>query len=127
MSREWWQSPERYRWEAAFWSLMSAVIVALAFFFAQLWAVISIVYVAFVSNYALTLTARSAQQAAKAAREAAGAAQDSADSVEGGQREEQLDAVLGRIERAMRSANPYGSSVYALQQITEALEDWPQR
>lgn len=58
----------RYRREKLFWRVMTCLVCVLAWRYPALWQSVSIIYVAVVSNYALDLTAATAEQAAEAAR-----------------------------------------------------------
>lgn len=60
------QSSNRFKWEERFWWFMTALVIFLDVAFQRFWLVISIVYIAGVSNYALVLTAASARQGAMA-------------------------------------------------------------
>jgi hypothetical protein len=62
----WLDSPTRWTLEIWLWMVLTMAVVVLSVFFAKFWLVISIVYLAVVSNYALVLTAASARQAALA-------------------------------------------------------------
>lgn len=63
---EWLDSPNRWTIEIWLWMTLTIIVIVLSILFPHIWAPISIVYLAVVSNYALVLTAAGARQASLA-------------------------------------------------------------